>query len=97
MVKTVNSNEVRDNLNNILTQAANEHHSFIIEQEGDLLAAIIPYDVFERWQEVLEDLEDSRDAAIVDRLFREEPEAFLSLEEFNTALDTAEAAGKLPA
>lgn len=97
MVKTINANDVYDNLNNILVETAHNHHSFVVEQEGQLLAAIVPYEEFRRWQEMLEDLEDLRDAEALDRLWQEHPEAFMSLAEFNAELDVAEATGELPA
>jgi hypothetical protein len=97
MIKTVSSTEVCDRLNEILIETSRHHHSFIVEQEGRSLAVIIPYTDLPVWQELLEDLEDLRDAEETDCLWREHPEAFMSLEEFNQALDAAEVSGELPA
>ena len=97
MVEKISAAEVRRKLDDILTKTAHSHHSFIVEQEGEMLAAIIPYDMFQQWQALLEDLEDLQDADQADRLLEEHPEAFMSLAEFNAALDAAEVAGELPA
>jgi prevent-host-death family protein len=97
MVKTVHVAEARDKLNEILAETVTNHHRFIVEQEGHFIAAIIPYEEFRRWQEILEDLEDLRDLSQIDRLWQEQPEVFMSLDEFNAELDLAEAAGELPA
>ncbi len=40
-----------------------------------------------RWLEALEDQEDIRDVAETERLWEEDPDAFMSLEEFNAACD----------
>lgn len=48
--------------------------------------------VLNRWLEALEEREDVRDVAEAERLLAEDPGAFMTLEEFNAALDDEEAA-----
>ena len=97
MVKVISMAEARDRLNALLAEAIHDRNGFVIEQDGKMLAVLMPYQDFKKLQEALEDVEDLRDANEAERILREQPEAYMSLAEFNRALDAAEATGELPA
>ncbi|OQY41676.1 MAG: hypothetical protein B6242_17030 [Anaerolineaceae bacterium 4572_78] len=95
MLKTIDTIKLQNNLDNILINLNQGNDTIVIKNEKTYLATLLPYHIFKEWLEILEEVEDLKDVAKAERLWKEHREAFMSFVNFEEEWNALEAAGKI--